>query len=128
MKKLGLLKFEDLYKLDLNLLVHDCVYGNAPKNIGSLMNLAQSTSHNLRNQVSKPLSLKVPNFKSRAGSHSFRQEGSISWNMVPNELQTIKEKGIFKRTMKKSILENYENKAVCTNPRCKDKGNHLCLG
>ena len=128
MKKLGLLKFEDLYKLDINLLAHDCLYGNAPKNIRNLTKLAQNTSHILRNQVSKPLSLKVPNFKSRAGSHSFRQVGPTVWNIVPNEQQSISQKVIFKRAMKKSILENYEKKAVCTNPRCKDKGNHLCTG
>ena len=128
MKKLGLLKFEDLYKLDISLLAHDCLYGNAPKNIRNLAKLAQKTSHNLRNQVSKPLSLNVPNFKSRAGSHSFRQVGPTVWNIVPHEQQSISQKVIFKRAMKKSILENYENKAVCTNPRCKDKGNHLCTG
>ena len=127
MKKLGLLKFEDLYKLDINLLAHDCLYGNAPKNIGNLVKLAQSTSHNLRNQVNNPLSLKVPIFKSRAGSHSFRLVGPTIWNMVPYEQQSINQKVRFKRAMKKSILENYE-KAVCTNPRCKDKGNHLCTG
>ena len=128
MKKLGLLKFEDLYKLDINLLAHDCLYGNAPKNIRSLTTLAQNSNHNLRNQASKPLSLKVPNFKSRAGTHSFRQLGSISWNSVPSEVQAINQKVRFKRAMKKSILVSYEMKAVCKNPRCKDKGNHLCMG
>ena len=90
--KLGLLKFDDLYKLDINLLAHDCLYGNAPKNIRSLTTLAQNSNHNLRNQASKPLSLKVPNFKSRAGTHSFRQLGSISWNSVPSEVQAINQK------------------------------------
>ena len=128
MKNLGLLKFEDLYKLEINLLTHDCLYGNAPKNIGSLTNLALNTNHNLRNQVSRPLDLKVPNFKSRAGSHSFRQEGSMSWNAVSHELKTISQKVKFKKAMKKTFLDTYERKAVCSNPRCKDKGNHLCMG
>ena len=128
MKKLGLLKFEDLYNLQNTLLVHDCFYGTAPKNIKSLINIALNPNLNLRNQVSKPLDLKVPNLKSRAGSHSFRQVGSSSWNMVSSELRAVKQKERFKRAMKNSILENYERKAVCTNPRCRDKSNHACIG
>ena len=128
MKKLGLLKFEDLYNLQNSLLVHDCFYNNAPQNIKSLINIAQNSNHNLRNQVSNPLDLKVPNFKSRAGSHSFRQVGSSSWNMVSSEVRAINQKGKFKKAIKNSILENYERKAVCSNPRCRDKVNHTCTG
>ena len=126
MKHLGLLKFEDLYNLGNILLVHDCLHGNAPTNIKSLITLAQNSNHNLRNQVNNPLDLKVPNFKSRAGSHSFRQIGSRSWNVVSSEIRAINQKGRFKKAMKNSILEKYEKKAVCTNPRCRDKSNHSC--
>ena len=126
MKKLGLLKLEDLYNLGNMLLVHDCFYGNAPTNIKNLVTKAQNADHNLRNHVSKPLDLKVPSFKSRAGSHSFRQEGSGSWNKVSGEIRSIQQKGRFKNAIKNSILANYEKKAVCSNPRCRDKGNHEC--
>ena len=128
MKKLGLLKFEDLYNLQSTLLAHDCFYDNAPKNIKSLIKVAQNTNHNLRNQVSNPLDLKVPNLKSRAGSHSFSQVGSSSWNKVSSEFRAINQKGRFKRAIKNSILESYERKAVCSNPRCRDKVNHTCTG
>merc|ERR1712121_335407 len=60
MKKLGLLKFDDLYKTQCALLVHDCIYGNAPTNIKKCINRATSCDHNLRNQTGKPLDLKVP--------------------------------------------------------------------
>ena len=128
MKKLGLLKFEDLHKLGNVLLVHDCFYGNAPINIRNLITIAQNSDHNLRNQASNPLDLKIPNFKSRAGSHSFRQIGSKSWNTVSSEFRAISQKGRFKRAMKNFILENYERKAICSNPRCRDKSNHSCTG
>ena len=128
MKKLGLLKFDDLYRLQSTLLVHDCIYNHAPPNIRNTLHIAQNPNHNLRNQSSNPLDLKVPNLKSRAGSHSFRQIGSGFWNMVPNELRQINQKKRFKTAMKRLTLENYEKKAVCKNPRCRDKGNHTCTG
>ena len=117
-----------VYRLQSTLLVHDCIYNHAPPNIRNTLHIAQNPNHNLRNQSSNPLDLKVPNLKSRAGSHSFRQIGSGFWNMVPNELRQINQKKRFKTAMKRLTLENYEKKAVCKNPRCRDKGNHTCTG
>ena len=45
MKKLELLKLDDLYKTECMLLIHDSVHGNAPSNIKSSIKL---TSINLR--------------------------------------------------------------------------------
>ena len=128
MKKLGLLKFDDLYKLQSTLLVHDCYYNHAPLSIRSSIHTAQNSNHNLRSQSVNPLDLKVPNFKSRAGSHSFRQMGSYFWNTFSGDLRAINQKEKFKKALKKLFLESYENKAVCLNPRCRDKGNHTCSG
>ena len=64
--------------------------------------------------------------KSRAGSHSFRSKGSCLWNKVSSELRTVNHKERFKKALKKSVLENYDKKTVCINPRCRDKSNHIC--
>ena len=76
MKKLGLLKFDDLYSIQSTLLVHDCFYGNAPQSLRSCISLANNSSHLLRNQTNNPLDLKVPLLKSRAGSNSFSSKES----------------------------------------------------
>lgn len=44
MKKLGLLKFDDLYNLQSTLLVHDCYYERAPANISNCVNTNNVTS------------------------------------------------------------------------------------
>ena len=128
MKKMGLLKFEDLYSLQSNLLTYDCFHGNAPKNITNLVTKTLNPNLNLRNQTNNPLDLKIPNMKSRAGSHSFSFKGPSLWNEVSGELRATNHKEKFKRAIKRQVLEGYDKKAVCTNPRCKDNSNHSCIG
>ena len=125
MKKLGLLKFDDLYNLQSTLLVHDCYYERAPANISSCVNSIGNASHNLRNQANKPLDLKIPLFTSRAGTSSFSYQGPTFWNNVSTEIRSIDQKGRFKAILKSNILDEYERKAACTNPRCRDHSNHL---
>ena len=124
MKKLGLLKFDDLYKIECMSLVHDCVHGNAPANIESGLKLAISSEHNLRNQVENPLDLRIPNLKTRAGTSSFSANGPRLWNSISTEFRSIKRKVSFKKAIKNSILSSYEQKALCSNPRCRDHSNH----
>ena len=126
MKTLGLLKFNDLYSLQCTLLTHDCFYGNAPKNIQNLVKKARNPDLNLRNQTNNTFDLKIPNMKSRAGSHSFSSKGPSFWNEVSGELRAVNQKERFKRAIKNQVLESYDKKAVCTNPRCRDRGNHSC--
>ena len=125
MKKLGLLKFDDLYNIQSTLLVHDCYYGRAPLNIRSSINDVANANHTLRTQVSKPLDLKIPLFKSRAGTSSFSFQGHSLWNKVLSENRGIDQKGIFKTALKSIVLDRYEQQASCTNPRCRDHSNHV---
>ena len=125
MKKLGLLKFDDLYNIESTLLVHDCVYGKAPQNIRNCINSASNSSLALRTHVNKPLDLRSPLFKTRAGTCSFSCQGPNFWNKVSTEMRSIDQKGRFKKLLKDSILDEYDHKATCTNPRCRDISNHL---
>ena len=119
MKKLGLLKFEDLYQQQCLTLTHDCVYHKAPKKSH------QTQDYNLRGQDQNSLNLKIQNFKSRAGSNSFAARGPALWNDIPNDLKKIEQRGLFKKMIKKSILEKYEHKSDCNNPRCRDRSHHI---
>ena len=125
MKKLGLLKFGDLYEHQCLTLTHDCYYHRAPIRVRNLLNSQQSSEYNLRGQALNPLDLKVPCFKSRAASNSFSTRGPTFWNNIPEDLRKIEQRAQFKRTVKKSILDKYEHRSDCSNPRCKDRRHHL---
>ena len=124
MKKLGLLKFEDLYQQQCLSLTYDCVYKKAPKKIQSLVQIQQTLDYNLRGQNPHSLDLKIPNLKTRAGSNSFSARGPALWNSIPNDTRKIEQRGLFRKTIKKSILDNYEHKSDCNNPRCRDRSHH----
>ena len=125
MKKLGLLKFEDLYQQQCLTLTYDCVYQRAPKKIRNLMQSQPTLDYNLRGQNLQSLDLKVPNLKTRAGSNSFAARGPAFWNGIPDETRKIEQRGLFIKTIKKSILEKYEHKSNCNNPRCRDRSHHV---
>ena len=120
----SILFFEDLYKTECVSLIHDCVHGNAPANIKNDLKLANSNEHNLRNQAENPLDLRLPNLRTRAGTSSFGANGPQFWNSIPTELRKIIRKASFKKAIKYSILNNYEQKTTCTNPQCRDHSNH----
>ena len=124
MKQLGLLKFNDLYEQQCLLLMHDCFYQHAPKKIQKLCSTQYNCEYNLRGQAQNPLDLKVPNYKSRAASNSFSAIGPKLWNNTTSDLRKIDQKALFKRQLKKSLLNKYAHKSDCTNPRCKDKKHH----
>ena len=58
MKKLGLLKFNDLYEQQCLMLTHDCFLQRAPKIITNLIS-RQSSEYNLRQQAQNPFDLKM---------------------------------------------------------------------
>ena len=124
MKKIGLIKFDDLYKQQCLLQVHDCIGKRAPILIEQLVQQEESTSrYELRNTDNQLLKLKVPLFKSRAGIHSFRAQASAMWNSIPYELH-ISKKSVFKNSLKRFFLYNYSDKTACSNPRCIDHRHH----
>ena len=125
MKRLGLLKFDDLYKTQCMLLTHDCIYAKAPPSIKNCLYSVGSGEHSLRSQAAKPLDLKIPHLRSRAGTNSFSANAPRFWNNVPTELRSIERKTTFKKAVQNSILRTYESKTSCNNPRCSDHHNHI---
>ena len=74
----------------------------------SLLGSQHSLEYNLRGQAQNPLDYRKPNFKSRAASNSFSAKGPAFWNSTPNDLRKIEQRGLFKRTLKKTLLVKYE--------------------
>ena len=123
MKELGLLKFSDLYEQQCLMLTHDCFFQRAPKMIAECIS-RPSSDYNLRGQAQNPLDLRLPNYKSRAASNSFSAKAPVFWNNTSVELRKIEQKPLFKRNLKKSILNKYDHKTDCNNPRCRDHRHH----
>ena len=125
MKKLGILKFDDLYKQQCLSLVHDCLNQKAPTEIQKLVKLENSqTGPSLRNQATDKHKLNIPLRKTRAGSSSFRAKGPTFWNILPNELKNITKRNSFCKRIKSYFLYQYQIKCECNNPRCRDKRHH----
>ena len=125
MKKIGILKFEDLYKQQCLMLTYDIVHKDAPKVINESLNLEQNVSkYTLRNHDQNPLDLRAPLSKTRAGTNSFSFKAPKIWNEIPNEIKHSEKRHIFKRATKKLFLDQYHHKMECKNPRCPDKKHH----
>ena len=99
-------------------------YQHAPKKIQNLCSTQYLCEYNLRGQAPSTLDQKVPIYKSRAASNSFSAIAPKRWNNTITDLIKIDQKALFKRQLKKSLLNEYAHKSDCTNPRCKDKKHH----
>ena len=124
MKKLQLLRLDDLYKQQCVTLIHDIINKRAPLPITGLISVGNNESQRLRSHSVNPLWVREPLGKCKVSSNSFRIKAPRSWNSLPSELQSIKEKNIFKSHLKRHLLTSYSGTAICTNPRCTDSRHH----
>ena len=125
MKKVGILKLEDLYKQQCLVNVHNCVHEIAPCPIRNLIQLERDVSRfNLRNNEQNPLNIVAPISKSRISSQSFSAKGPAFWNVLPTELKSIERHSIFKNMVKRKMLNEYQAVSECHNPRCTDRRHH----
>ena len=121
MKKISILKFDDLYKQQCLVNVHNCVHEIAPSPIRNLIQLERNVSRfNLRSNEQNPLNIVAPITKSRIGSQSFSAKGPAFWNALPSELKSVERTPIFKNMVKRRMLREYQSVSECHNPRCTD--------
>ena len=125
MKKLGLLKLDDLYTHQCTVLMYDIQNNLAPLSLGNLLPRENEQSHhNLRSHVSDPNHVRTPIAKSKVSANSFYCKGPQLWNSLPQEIQNIRSKYSFKSQLKQRLLNSYEDTTACTNPRCSDRRHH----
>ena len=125
MKKLGILKLDDLYKQQCITNMHDCVHENAPSPIKNLVQLECNVSRfNLRSNSQNPLNVTTPLTKSRISSQSFSAKGPVFWNSLSADLKSIVRKSTFKTKIKRTLLNEYQAASDCHNPRCMDRRHH----
>ena len=125
MKKLDILKLEDLYSHQCTALIHDSIHHRAPKAIKNLLSIGtETTSINLRSHQSDPFHIRIPTTKTKIGTNSFFCKGPRLWNNLSKETQEIKSRSSFKTKSKKLLLEQYNTTANCSNPNCSDRRHH----
>ena len=125
MKKVGILKLDDLYKQQCLVYVHSCVHETAPWPIRKLVQLERNASQfNLRSSEQNPLNIVTPITKSRISSQSFSANGPTFWNSLPTELKSIERQTTFKNKVKRTMLNDYQAVSECHNPRCTYRRHH----
>ena len=125
MKKMGLLKLEELYTQQCTTFIHDIIKKRAPPAMNELITLdTEITSRNLRSHSTDPLHIRVPPNRCKIITNSFCHKGPQLWNTIPQEIRSTHEKHIFKNRLKKHLLSQYSETTACNNPRCTDGRHH----
>ena len=124
MKKLGLLKLDELYTHQCATLVHD-MHKRAPIPIIDLLPVEEEQPrYRLCSHVNNPNHLRTPITRSKIGSNGFCCKGPQVWNSLPPELQSVRSRHSFKSQLKQRLLGSYEERTTCSNPRCHDQRHH----
>ena len=125
MKKLGILRLDEIYVQQCASIVHDVINNRAPLPMKNFLSFGrESTTTNLRSHQADPHHLRTPTRRSKLGRNSFCSKGPQLWNSLPREIQEIQSKNSFKFRLKRHILDSYTDRSDCNNPRCTDKRHH----
>ena len=125
LKRMKLLKFNDIYELQCLTYIHDSIYNRAPKILDSIVTREQEGhNYHFRNHERNPLNLKVPASRTNISKFSCTVQGPKLWNTFPNEFKLINQKHIFKSQIRNFTLNKYHWRNDCNNPRCRDHRHH----
>ena len=123
-KKLGLLKLEDIYKLQVNCFTYDCLNSDAPDHFNRLFIRKRNCgSSSTRSQTNDPYDIKLQIPESRPGpvaKSSFSHVAPMFWNSLPNDLKNCPNKTLFRSKLKRHLLESYSTIIQCSNRLCSD--------
>ena len=125
-KELKILNIHDLYRLQINCLVYDCLFGNPPMEFKNIFVLKRNRTNAItRSNSSKPLDIDLVNPNNNPGpimKSTFQIKALQFWNELPAELQESRNKNIFKKNLKTLYLSKYRSRVHCMNVFCKDSG------
>ena len=87
------------------LFVFKAIHGFAPTYLRELVSIKRSGNYNLRSS-SDGLLLATPSYRSRVtlGDRSFQVTAPALWNILPGEIRSITDLGIFKRHLKTHLF------------------------
>ena len=113
-----ILKFEDMYTLQISLFVYDLNNDLLPKSFRNLLSQYCLARHGIITRQNNliPQSRPRTTFSSKLPKHNFTR----IWNKTGSTLAHGKNRLTFKRLLKNSYLEAYRSQIKCFNPRCTD--------
>ena len=113
-----ILKFEDMYTMQVSLFVYDLNNDLLPKSFRNVLSQNCLARHGIITRQNNliPQSRPRTTFSSKLPKHNFTR----IWNKTGSTLAHGKNKLTFKRLLKNRYLEAYETHIKCTNPRCTD--------
>ena len=86
-------KFRHLYKILL--IVHNCLHDNAPNELVSMLEYAES---------SRTMNLRETKFTNKYGVRAFSHVGPKLWNLLPMKIRDEHETGNFKKALKSFLM------------------------
>ena len=113
-----ILKFEDMYTMQISLFVYDLKNDLQPKSFRNILSqncLARYGIITRQNNLI-PQSRPRTTFPSKLPNHNF----TGIWNKTGSTLAQGKNMITFKRLLKNSYLDAYRSQIKCFNPRCTD--------
>ena len=113
-----ILKFEDMYTMQISLFVYDLNNDLLPKSFRNLLSQNCLARHGIITRQNNliPQSRPRTTFSSKLPKHNFTR----IWNKTGSSLVHGKTRLPFKRLLKNSYLEAYRSQIKCFNPRCTD--------
>ena len=92
-------------KIKILLFVFKAIHGFTPTYLRELVSIKRSGNYNLRSS-SDGLLLATPTYRSRVtlGDRSFQVAAPALWNVLPREIRSITDLGIFKRHLKTHLF------------------------
>ena len=113
-----ILKFEDMYTMQISLFVYDLNNDLLPKSFRNLLSQNCLARHGIITRQNNliPQSRPRTTFSSKLPKHNFTR----IWNKTGSTLAHGKNRLTFKRLLKNSYLEAYRSQIKCFNPRCTD--------
>ena len=110
-----ILKVTDIYKLQCALFVHDYMHNKLPISFND--SFTKTAIPNSRQSSNLFRHRPRTKFSSRLPKHKF----PVIWNSLSHDHHSITSRNIFKKTLKRSFLDNYTPvDHPCSNPLCPD--------
>ena len=121
MKKLGLLKFEDIYLLQCAKFAYTTINGDSPPAIKDKFKFANEIhDYALRSRTHDPLKLIEPRTNTRKHLTYLTNNLPITWNKIPQNIRSLNTLTSFRNKLKGHLLSRYRNQVRCNNPFCRD--------
>ena len=125
LKKLGILKLDDLYKVQSVCMVFDCMKKSTPYYFQNLFYFIENSHRATRSVVSHPRNICLSRLRQKGPitSSSFFTLAVKHWNELPDNFKLIPTKKVFRKHVKEHYLKEYKSKIACQNTLCGDINN-----